>query len=360
VRRVASLVALALAIGTAYAADPLVQIEAQDSGTTVRLRGISAVDGSVAWASGREGTVLRTLDGGKHWTQVSVPDAKDLDFRDIEAFDANSAVVLSIGPGEASRVYRTEDGGNHWTLALKNTDERAFFDCMVFDGVNGWMLGDPVEGRYQIRTTQDGGRTWELEADGPVAKKDEAAFAASGTCIIRGNYQQTIVLTGGADARAFGQRNGFWKAYDVPMPHRIPAAGIFSGASLGGGAVLVGGDFEHDENGSAAWLHFSAHGTYALPLSAPRGYRSGAACFGRQACVAVGPTGVDLIADPIDATSNTRWSAVSDTGYDTIDVGGKVAWASGDKGRIARITLSSSPPPDSPSSPPQATPLSKP
>ena len=36
----------------------------QDSGTTAGLRGIDSVDGTVAWASGTEGTVLRTTDGG--------------------------------------------------------------------------------------------------------------------------------------------------------------------------------------------------------------------------------------------------------------------------------------------------------
>ena len=141
------------------------------------------------------------LDGGEHWVNVSVPDAKALDFRDVEGFDANTAVVLSIGPGEVSRVYRTEDGGKSWKLALKNDDKRAFFDCMVFDGQSGWMLGDPVDGRYQVRETTDGGRTWALQRNGPEALKDEAAFAASGTCIARGTKGQLYIAGGGAASR---------------------------------------------------------------------------------------------------------------------------------------------------------------
>ena len=325
-------------------------VEAQDSGVTVRLRGISAVDANIAWASGREGTVLRTIDGGKHWANVSVPDAKALDFRDIEGFDADTAVALSIGPGEASRVYRTQDGGKTWALTLENDDERAFFDCMAFEGDKGWMLGDPVDGHYQIRTTTDGGRTWALQPTGPEALKDEAAFAASGTCIARTPWGETLAVGGGAASRAhLGDSGGkLWFPHATQMPHRIPAAGIFSATPMGEDMLLVGGDFEHDTQGSAARVTFvSGHGMTIVAMPAPRGYRSGAACFNYGHCLAVGPTG-------IDQTEGTAWTAVSDVGYDAVDVTGVVAWASGDKGRIARITV-----PGWPLPPPAPKPVSE-
>jgi len=47
----------------------------QDSGTTAGLRGIYSVDGTVAWASGTEGTVLKTTDGGGQWRRCAVPGA---------------------------------------------------------------------------------------------------------------------------------------------------------------------------------------------------------------------------------------------------------------------------------------------
>lgn len=324
--------ALLLAAGAACAE---VRIVPQDSGVKVRLRGISAVSQDVAWASGREGTVLRTVDGGKHWQAIKVPDAGELDFRDVEGFDADTAVVLSIGPGEASRVYRTEDGGKSWKLALQNKDPRAFFDCMVFEGDKGWMLGDPVDGRYQIRETTDAGRTWTLWENGPQAKKDEAAFAASGTCIARANYGQLVIVGGGSDSRAQLFRGQEWTAYDVPMLHRVPAAGIFSAASTGGVVVMVGGDFENDTQGSAAWIGVGAHGNNIRPLPPPRGYRSGVACS--RVCIAVGPTGVDTTPQPIKKIE--PWQAVSDIGYDAIDLAGDTGWVSGDAGRMARIEI---------------------
>ena len=57
------------------------------TGSTARLRGLSAVSERVAWASGSGGTVLRTVNRGATWQNVSPPDTAALQFRDIEAFD---------------------------------------------------------------------------------------------------------------------------------------------------------------------------------------------------------------------------------------------------------------------------------
>src|SRR5262245_53030641 len=90
---------------------PPVAWQAQVSGVTARLRGVSAVSPLVAWTSGGSGTVLRTTDGGRTWVPRPVPDAATLDFRDIDAFSDRVAYALSIGPGAASRIYKTTDGG---------------------------------------------------------------------------------------------------------------------------------------------------------------------------------------------------------------------------------------------------------
>jgi photosystem II stability/assembly factor-like uncharacterized protein len=327
---------LATGATAADAAADLVRITPQASGVDVRLRGISAVDANVAWASGREGTVLRTTDGGAHWQVLHVPGAAKLDFRDVEGFDADTAVVLSIGPGEDSRVYRTDDGGKTWQPTLQNHDAHAFFDCMAFDGARGWMLGDPVDGRFQVYATQDGGRSWTLQApEMPVAVADEAAFAASGTCIATTPWGERIAVTGGGAARVLlGDSGGkLWFAHATPMPARIPAAGIFSATAVGGDMLLVGGDFEHEATGSAALAQFvDGEGLHVSALPDPHGYRSGAACVGDAVprCIAVGPGGVDLL-------RQGQWQALGTTGYDAVDLAGDVGWASGDKGRIARI-----------------------
>jgi len=131
---------LALLLAGDLAADSTWQL--QSSGTTERFRAVSAVSGTVAWASGSKGSVVRTVDGGAHWAALAVPGSEALDFRDIEAIDDQVAYVLSIGPGDRSRIYKTVDAGKSWTLQFTNPDPKAFYDA--------------------IARTSDGGRTWAL------------------------------------------------------------------------------------------------------------------------------------------------------------------------------------------------------
>ena len=107
------------------------QWEMESSGTTADLRGIDNVGGGVAWASGTNGTVLRTEDGGYLWQTCAVPPgAEHLDFRGVQAFDANTAIVMSSGKGDLSRLYKTTDGCQTWKLVFTNPDADGFWDAL--------------------------------------------------------------------------------------------------------------------------------------------------------------------------------------------------------------------------------------
>ncbi|MER6351884.1 oxidoreductase, partial [Streptomyces sp. NPDC001634] len=220
----------------------------KDSGTDVRFRGLSAVSRDTAWLAGSKGTVLRTIDGGAQWRNVSPPGAADLEFRDVEAFDARHAVVLAIGEGEASRVFRTDDGGTTWTETFRNTDAQAFYDCLTFfDRRHGLALSDPVDGKFRILSTSDGGRSWTvLPSSGmPAAQDGEAGFAAGGQCLVTsGAHDVWLATGGGAHARVLhsADRGLTWTAADTPIPAGDPARGVFAlafrdrthGIALGG------------------------------------------------------------------------------------------------------------------------------
>ena len=132
--RVLPVVFVLASLATLMAQAPAVEWEAQASPVTGRLRGVSAVSSEVAWASGVNGTVLRTTDGGRRWQVLPVPGAEQLDFRDVDAMSDSVAYALSIGAGETSRIYKTADGGAHWDLQFANKDPGIFLDAMAFSG----------------------------------------------------------------------------------------------------------------------------------------------------------------------------------------------------------------------------------
>ena len=123
----------------------------QQSHTTASLRGIHALGNGIAWASGTAGTVLRTTDDGTTWqTCTTPPEAEKLDFRGIQAFDANTAIVMSSGKGDLSRLYKTTDACQTWKLIFTNPDEDGFFDTIVADHDQGFLIGDPAKGSFAI------------------------------------------------------------------------------------------------------------------------------------------------------------------------------------------------------------------
>src|SRR5262245_11917352 len=126
-------------IGVAQRVAP--QWLSQSSGTTARLRGVSAVSATVAWASGSDGVYLKTADGGETWRAATVPGAESLDFRDVEAFDADTAYLLSIGEGERSRIYKKNDGGGHLRVEVTHRNPKAFFDRLGFLDARGGRAG---------------------------------------------------------------------------------------------------------------------------------------------------------------------------------------------------------------------------
>ncbi len=204
----------------------------QSSNTDVQLRGISAVSDKVAWASGAKGTVLRTTDGGKKWLQMEIVGADNLDFRDIQAFDQNTAYVLSIGPGDDSRIYKTADGGRIWQRQFTNRDPKAFYDCFAFwDSTHGIAMSDSVDGKFPLIATSDG-INWNpvMVKKMPAALPNEGAFAASGTCIATFGKNDVWFATGGPAARVFhsADRGVNWTVAETPIIHGAATQGIFS------------------------------------------------------------------------------------------------------------------------------------
>ena len=357
----------------------------EPSETTADLRGVHAVGGGVVWASGTGGTVLRSQDSGFEWQQCAVPPGgASLDFRAIWAWDDQTAVVMSSGPGALSKLYKTTDGCAHWMLVYTNLEPGGFFDALVFlDRERGFALGDPtqsgpniapVEGGYlafRIRATHDGGKTWAPVTDlepGPQTPgnnlwplPDEGFFAASNSsAAVRDGFlwlatSRSRVLRLPVPSAAFqsalcaGQMDPAslscgipwtgWKSAQVPVSGDGKTRGLFSIAFRSAGAgVVVGGNYlePNGRNDAAAWSSDGGQHWVASSTS-PGGYRSAVAWDAEHALwLAVGPNGSDVSRDdgrtwqplehaPADVGKGGEWNALS------------LPWAVGPHGRIGKL-----------------------
>ena len=348
----------------------------QQSNTTADLRGIHAVTAQVAWASGSHGTVLHTIDGGRNWMLCATPpEGEKLDFRGIQAFDAETAIVMSSGTGDLSRLYKTTDACRSWTLILTDPySPEGFFDAILFlDPQHGILFGDPspmnlhtpteYENNFRIRVTADGGKTWGpiSSPDSPVipgnglhAIKDEGAFAASNSSIASLNGQfwfgtsasrvaSRRLYNAGASTQYLFQNVSCHGAIDpisgecgqpwtdfinavAPLNHTTSSAGIFSicfrTVLIG---IAAGGDYlkPNDANGTAA-LTLDGGRTWSASTTPPHGYRSSVAYNpATKSWITVGPNGTDNSTDdgrnwtPVPslpgeaADSDRNWNALS-------------------------------------------------
>lgn len=305
--------------------------------TTASFRGLSVVSNKVVWASGTSGTVIRTADGGKTWGVITVPGAEKLDFRDMEAFDANTAYILSIGNGEDSRIYKTIDGGKTWKQQFTNANSKAFFDAIAcWDAKSCIAMSDPVDGHYVLISTNDG-ETWSpiVSNQMPAAKDGEAAFAASGTCLIVQGKNTAFLVSGGTDARVFKSidRGKTWSAVTTPIVKGTAGSGIFSVAfrnDLNG--AIVGGNYEKPEQAMNT-LAFTRDGgaTWAI-AEGLTGYRSAVTFVDDRTLIAVGTNGTDISYD-----RGGTWKKVGSEDLNAVAAKGKKAvWAVGPKGLVVK------------------------
>jgi Photosynthesis system II assembly factor YCF48 len=322
----------------------------QDSGTTAGLRGIDSVDGTVAWASGTGGTVLRTTDGGAHWQKCATPDAdKDgatLDFRGVQAWEAQTAIVMASGPGDKSRLYKTTDGCKTWKLLYMNPDKDGFWDALnVADQSHLMILGDPVNGRFAIFVTEDGGTAWnKAQNKGLESQSNEGAFAASNSSLMVNWVDGPAAFGSGGPSGARFIREcdtcdgAPWIQSQLETFPKGTSAGIFSlNYRDWSRLVAVGGNYTkpNDSTGTAAWsadsgVHWTASTT------PPHGYRSAVQWSeSLKLWITVGTNGSDISGD-----DGKTWQPLDEGNWNALSL----PFVVGPNGRIARINSAAIPP----------------
>lgn len=313
-----------------------------DSGRSVSLRGLSVPSDNVVWVSGSSGSVARSVDGGQHFEWIQVAGFEDRDFRDIEAFDADTAVIMAIA--EPAQILRTTDGGKHWRIVFTDSTKGMFLDAMSFIGTQGTVVGDPVDGHLFIAHTLNGGRTWEpMKPYMPAANTGEACFASSGTNLhpVIGRLRPSFMglVTGGITSRIHLLPFPGTKMEDIPgnlpMLQGKESTGANSLTAWKKTWLVVGGDFNkpNDKTGNCA---FTTNGgkNWRTPEVPPNGYRSCVIFLNSKQALTCGLNGIDASDD-----EGLHWYAVSDKGFHVVQQSknGKAVYLAGSKGQIGKL-----------------------
>jgi photosystem II stability/assembly factor-like uncharacterized protein len=307
------------------------------------FRGLSVVDDNVVWASGTGGTVVRSVDGGKNWKFMQIPGNRD--FRDIEAFDSSTAIVMAVAT--PALVLKTKNGGKTWDTVYFRNLQGMFLDAMAFkpNGKEGVIVGDPINERFWLIKTKDGGDSWQDEPMPrmPVAQREEACFAASGSNIqyIPNDPDcEFAFVSGGSIARVFklsGRDDGQNVTYNLPINQGINSAGAFSLAVYDKDKMyVVGGNYVNDIQAydNAVYTKNGFKSLKTPGITPPQGFRSCVIYIAEKFMLCVGTSGVDFTTN-----GGNEWKQFTKESFHVCAKAkkGNAVFMAGNFGRIARV-----------------------
>ena len=296
----------------------------------------------VVWASGSNGTIGRSSDGGKNWKWLQVKGFEKRDFRDIEAFSATTAIIIAVDT--PAYILKTIDGGESWKVVYENRKAGMFLDALEFwNEQAGIVIGDPIDGKIFIARSFDGGDTWTEIPENykPKADKGEALFAASGTNIRVLDRDEAVFVTGGMSSKVFIRD----QAIKLPIVQGKETTGansiaVMDAHSRKGGRtmIVVGGDFMNPNSDSLNCFFSNDRGkTWKAPRKPPQGYRSSVEYLSEKHIVTSGITGVDYSMD-----GGNTWKLISKEGFHACRISktGSSIFLVGAKGKIGKLIYS--------------------
>ncbi len=308
-------------------------IQLLDSNQTTSIRGMCVLNDKIVWISGSGGTVARSTDGGNSFTWMKVKGYEKRDFRDIESFDAKTAIIMAVDTPAV--ILKTTDGGNTWKKVFEDKRPGMFLDAMEFwNSISGIVVGDPIHGKIFIARTFDGGETWRglPEANYPIAENGEALFASSGTNIVKLNKQEAVFITGGKKSRLFIRD----AKIDLPILQGKDFTGANSIAVYDEkNIVITGGDFTKDSSRAQNCVLTKDKGkTFIIPTTPPFGYRSCVTYISKNKLITCGTSGVDVSED-----GGINWRNISRESFHVVQKAkkGKTVFLAGRNGRVAKL-----------------------
>ncbi|MHA8107342.1 WD40/YVTN/BNR-like repeat-containing protein [Aquirufa sp. 5-AUSEE-100C1] len=299
-------------------------------------------NGTHIWVGGTQGTVGHSRDGGRTWEFTQVPNAENLDFRDLAIVNEQEIMLMSAGPSEEgkARIYASNNEGKNWTLRLNNTESGYFYDCLQWDDKNkkAWLLADPIDQRLTLFSVLKDHVIRINPTKSPLLQTKEAFFAASGSSMIQlGN--KIHLIGGGADSVKIYQ-------YDIDrdswtsIPLKVNAGeakGYFSiGAKNKKTLWAVGGDYRKLNESSIPILISQDAGMHWTPMANTPKFYMEKVIWAKPYWIVSGPSQSAAYHE-----KTKRWKRLGDSHYHNIIQVGDVIWGIGAKGQLGYISLSS-------------------
>lgn len=303
------------------------------------FRGMSTVGKNTVWISGSNGTVGFSKDKGQTWNWVNPKGYEKYDFRDIYAFSEKEAVIVNAG--SPAVVLHTRNAGKTWDKVYEDTRAEIFLDDLDFVGKHGYILGDPIDGKFQLLKTTNKGKTW-VDVSNTyflIADKGEAAFAASGSSM-KMFKDRLYIGTGGKYSSFFDYNPKGLKVdkYDVPIWSGESSTGIFAIDFINhSNGIAVGGNYTQDkDNRNNILLTKDAGKNWVKPNTPVLGFRSDVIYITQNVALATGTSGTDISYD-----GGYNWKNISTLSFNTIakSADSKIIYFTGSKGNIFRLEL---------------------
>jgi photosystem II stability/assembly factor-like uncharacterized protein len=134
-------------------------------GTGIDLWGVQIVNDTLGWICGNYETLLKTTDAGLSWQSVTA--GLNQHYWSLDFLNENFGMI-ACGNGF---VLKTTDGGNNW-IQIETSDTRALYSIYIIDSLHiaaagGWGNDIQYEGGKNVYST-DAGLTWVLNPDIPT------------------------------------------------------------------------------------------------------------------------------------------------------------------------------------------------
>ena len=281
----------------------------------VSIRAMSVPSAKVIWASGSKGMVAKSTNEGSTFEWMQVKGYEKRDFRAMHAWNDQEAIIVAVAA--PAIILKTIDGGASWNKVYENNDTSMFLDALNFSDANhGTVIGDPIDGRLFILTTNNKGASWDKMPNDfykTDLKNGEAFFASSNSNLIHIG-KELVFVTGGLSSRLW--KNGVAEALPLIQGTSSTGANSIAISPNGKNIVIVGGDFANDKlatqniAGYQKTVSKKQLNWEPLTLANPNGYKSSVEFINNNQLITCGTSGVDLSKD-----KGTSWEKISENSF---------------------------------------------